>query len=73
MYLKMAHVYINPNGLVGDYQRAEGAEYEKLRDQVISVLNDLQDENGAKSVVDIVKWENAKDYMRLAWIESGIW
>ncbi|MBI5356111.1 alkaline phosphatase family protein [Candidatus Collierbacteria bacterium] len=66
MYLKMAHVYINPNGLVGDYQRAQGDEYEKLRDQVISVLSELQDENGVKPVVEIVKWENAKDYMRLA-------
>lgn len=66
MYLKMAHVYINPDGLAGDYQRAKGEEYDKLRNQVITALNDLQDEGGVKPVVEIVKWENAKDYMRLA-------
>ncbi len=65
IYLKMAHVYINPNGLAGDYKRAIGPEYEFLRSQVIDALDSLKDENGTKPVVQIVKWEDAKQFMRL--------
>lgn len=65
IYLKMAHVYINPNGLVGDYKRASGPEYEYLRNQVVDTLEGLSDENGVKPLVQVVKWENAKEFMRL--------
>ena len=65
IYLKMAHVYINPNGLAGNYERASGAAYEKLRDDVIQALNELKDDNGNKPLVEAVKWENVKDYMNL--------
>jgi hypothetical protein len=61
----MAHVYVNPNGLDGNYKRASGPAYEQLREQVRQALLTLQDENGKKPVVDIVNWENAKNYMRL--------
>lgn len=64
IYLKMAHVYINPQGLAGDYHRPDGEEYETLRDQVITSLKEL-DDNGVKPVVDIVKWEDTKDYLQL--------
>lgn len=65
IYLKMAHVYINPNGLAGPYIRASGPSYEALRNQVIDTLKNLKDENGYAPVVDIVKWEDAKSYMQL--------
>lgn len=65
IYLKMAHVYINPNGLSGNYQRASGPEYERLRNEVINTLLTLQDSNGQKPVVEVVKWEDAKNFMRL--------
>jgi len=65
VYLKMAHVYINPNGLDGNYVRTSGPAYEKLRDEVTDTLQKLKDENGVQPLSDIVKWENAKDYMRL--------
>ncbi len=65
IYLKMAHVYINPNGLAGDYRRASGPAYEALRNEVIKALQELQDENGAKPLVEIQKWENVKQYMQL--------
>ncbi len=65
IYLKMAHVYINPNGLAGKYNRASGQEYEALRDEVIKELQSLQDEEGQKPLTDIVKWEVAKEYMQL--------
>lgn len=65
IYLKMAHVYINPNGLAGDYQRASGPAYENLRNQVRQALSNLKDEDGSKPVVDIENWEDVKQYMRL--------
>ena len=65
IYLKMAHVYVNPDGLDGDYRRASGPEYEALREEVGATLLSLADEYGEKPVVDVVKWENAKEFMRL--------
>lgn len=65
IYLKMAHVYINPDGLAGNYTRVAGPAYESLRREVVQALQSLQDENGTKPVVDIVPWEKAKEYMRL--------
>lgn len=65
MYLKMAHVYINPEGLAGDYKRASGTAYEALRDEVTATLKDLADENGNKPLVQIVNWEDAKQFMQL--------
>ena len=65
LYLKMAHVYINPKGLDGNYIRASGPEYEKLRNEVMVTLENLKDDNGIKPVVDIVKWEDAQKFMQL--------
>lgn len=65
MYLKMAHVYINPNGLAGNYERASGPAYEKLRNEVRQALLDLKDANGNKPLVEAVNWENVKDYLKL--------
>ncbi len=65
IYLKMAHVYINPNGLAGKYTRATGPQYEALRNDVIKVLKELKDENGVAPVVETVKWEDAKSFMQL--------
>ena len=66
IYLKMAHVYINPNGLDGNYSRASGEEYEQLRDEVISALNELKDaETGFKPVTKIVKWEDVTKVLDL--------
>ena len=65
IYLKMAHVYINPKGLDGNYQRASGPEYEKLRQQVIDTLESLKDTDGTKPLTEVVKWEDAKEFMQL--------
>lgn len=65
IYLKMAHVYISPAGLLGNYARASGPEYEALRNEVIKELQLLSDEDGAKPVTEVVKWEQAKEFMRL--------
>lgn len=65
IYLKMAHIYINPDSLNGDYKRASGVSYEKLRQDVISVLENLKDEKGINPVEKIVKWEDVKTELRL--------
>jgi len=35
IYLKMDNIYINPQGLDGNYRRAQGKEYEALRNKII--------------------------------------
>ena len=65
IYLKMAHVYINPNGLDGNYERASGPAYESLRNEVIATLQKLQDTDGTKPVVEIQKWENVKEFLQM--------
>lgn len=65
IYLKMAHVYVNPNGLADQYNRASGEEYEKLRNEVIQTLKDVKDENGNKVIVEVQKWETVKEYLKL--------
>jgi len=65
VYLKMLHVYINPNGLDGNWKRGSGPEFEKLRDEVIQTLSNLKDINGQKPLVKAVKWEDAKDVYKL--------
>jgi predicted AlkP superfamily phosphohydrolase/phosphomutase len=65
IYLKMAHVYINPNGLDGNYARASGPAYDALRSDVITSLKELKDDQGVSPIADIVTWEQAKELMRM--------
>lgn len=65
IYLKMAHIYINPNGLAGNYHRASGPAYEKLRNEVRQTLENLTDSDGQKPVVEVVNWEDAQEFMKL--------
>lgn len=65
MYLKMAHVYINPNGLDGIYERSSGPAYEELRTEVTKALEGLKDENGQKILVGVTKWENSKEFLQM--------
>lgn len=65
-FLKMAHVYINPNGLGGNWKRGSGTEYEKLREEVINTLqNELIDQDGSKVLIQAVKWEDAPKFFDL--------
>lgn len=59
VYLKMAHIYINPNGLGGDFKRASGPKYEALRKEVIAELESLKDSNGKSPLRKVVKWEDS--------------
>lgn len=65
IYLKMDNIYIHPDGLDGEWHRASGPAYEKLRNQVINMLYDLKDENGVKPVAKIVRWEDVENFWDL--------
>lgn len=64
-FLRMDNIYINPDGLGGNWKRGSGAEYEKLRDEVIRLLEDLKDNNGASALANVVRWEDAEQYLNL--------
>ena len=64
-FLRMNSIYINPNGLGGNWKRAKGEEYEKLREEVIKLLNEIKDEKTLSPVENVVKWENVEDYLDL--------
>lgn len=66
VFLKMAHVYVNPEGLGGNWKRGSGPEYEKLRDEVIKALEEeLTDTDGTKALVNAIKWEDAPKFFEL--------
>ena len=65
VYLKMDSIYIHPDGLGGKWTRASGPEYERLRDKVIRMLYDLEDERGEKPVAVVVRWEDADSFFDL--------
>jgi len=61
VYLKMDGIYINPEGLDGNFARAEGHAYEALRVKVRSILENLTD-NGTNPLDGVIPWEQAKDW-----------
>ena len=65
IYLKMDNIYINPDGLSGNWTRASGQKYEELREEVQETLLELQYQNKQKPVKAIVKWENVDKYLDL--------
>lgn len=64
-FLRMDNIYINPNGLGGNWKRGSGPEYEALRNKVITMLEDLKDANGISPLAKAVKWEDAESYLNL--------
>ena len=65
VYLNMYNIYISPTGLGGDWKRASGAEYEKLRNRVRTLLENLVDKDGVKPLEQIVDWEKSTRRLRL--------
>ena len=65
VYLKMAHIYINPDGLEGKWKRASGPAYERLRNEVIKAINELRDEDDSKPLVKAAVWEDAPKFFEL--------
>lgn len=64
VYLKMAYVYVKPEGLGGPWTRGSGPAYEQLRNEVTKALMELED-GGTKAVVHVAKWEDAPAYYEL--------
>jgi|TARA_B100001971_G_scaffold212645_2_gene243419 predicted AlkP superfamily phosphohydrolase/phosphomutase len=65
IYLKMAHIYVSPDGLGGNWERSSGQEYEELRGEVIKALRSLKDDNGVRPVINAIKWEDAPEFFKL--------
>ena len=65
VYLKMYHVYIDPEGLGGAWERAGGEEYEALRREVRDELMSLRDEAGIGPIETVLPYEKAPDFMHL--------
>lgn len=65
IYLKIDNIYLNPDGLAGNYRRASGTAYEELRQEVINILMEMEDGNGTNPVAKIVKWEDAEELLAL--------
>ena len=61
----MDNIYINPKGLGGNWKRADGEDYEKLRNEVMFLLENLEDEDGARPASLVVKWEDVEDLLNL--------
>ncbi|MBU0485628.1 MAG: alkaline phosphatase family protein [Proteobacteria bacterium] len=60
VFLKMDNIYLNPAGLDGNYHRASGPAYDKLRQEVIRLVKEeLKDSEGNSPLERIVKWEDA--------------
>ena len=58
VFIQMNNIYINPKGLGGIYNRTHGADYEKLRNEVIATLESLKDPETGVTVLDhIWPWE----------------
>jgi predicted AlkP superfamily phosphohydrolase/phosphomutase len=66
VYLKMIGVFVHPDGLDGDWTRGKGPEYEQLREQVATLLVNLADEDGARPVTSVTKWEDVEEDLALA-------
>ena len=55
----MDNIYINPNGLGGNYTRSSGKQYEELRSRVISRLQRLRTEHNKQPLAKVLRWEDA--------------
>lgn len=71
IYLKMDNIYINPQGLAGNYKRASGKDYEELRSKITNILTNLKDDNGVKPVAKIVKYEDVEKFLNLPVDRAG--
>ncbi len=71
IYLKMDNIYLNPNGLAGNYHRASGPAYEQLRKRVITLLENLTDEHGVHPVSSVTTWEDIGTYADLPADRTG--
>jgi predicted AlkP superfamily phosphohydrolase/phosphomutase len=65
VYLKMDAIYINPDGLAGNWKRGSGKAYEQLREEIEKLLMDLTDDKGVHPVSSVTKWEDAEQFLDL--------
>lgn len=66
VFLQMNNIYVNPRGLGGNYARASGPAYEKLRNEVIEAIQGLKDsDTGIAPLGGVWRWEEAEEKIAL--------
>lgn len=70
-FLENTNIYINPNGLGGNWKRGSGPEYEELRTQVMEAVKNLTDTDGTSPLAKITTWENADTEFNLPKSQAG--
>ena len=58
VYLSMDNIFINPKGLDGNFKRASGEDYEKLKQEVIKTLSELKDYKGQTPLRKVIDRNN---------------
>ncbi len=64
VFLNTNHVYIDPEGLGGDWHRASGPAYDTLRAEVVAALTALR-EGEVAPVERVTPWEKAEEILDL--------
>lgn len=64
LHLQTNNIYINPNGLDGPYKRASGSEYDSLRQEVKTTLEQLID-GDTKPIAQVITWEDAPKFFEV--------
>jgi predicted AlkP superfamily phosphohydrolase/phosphomutase len=64
VFLNTYHVYVNPDGLGGDWRRGTGPAYEALRSEVIAALDEVRD-GEIDPIARITRWEDAEAELHL--------
>lgn len=71
VFLQNTNIYINPNGLGGNWKRSSGPEYEALRERVVSILKNIKDDNGISPLSKVVGWEDAQKELGIPVKQAG--
>jgi predicted AlkP superfamily phosphohydrolase/phosphomutase len=65
IFLQMTGIYINPDGLDGNWRRASGPEYDSMRRDIAKLLLDLKDTDGVHPVNSVTNWEDVESRLNL--------
>ena len=71
VYIQMQNIFINPDGLAGNWHRASGKQYEQLRARVKKHLLELKDEHGIQPLVKVAEWEHVSEQFQLMAERAG--
>jgi hypothetical protein len=71
VFIQMQSVYVNPNGLGGNWKRSSGDDYLKLRERVKQLILSVSDADGVRPAQEVVECENVSRDLHLMPERSG--